>query len=345
MVGTNVRKLLLLVLLSAGAGALNGCVSLDGNYSIAPDGSADVTVELGVLKTLMELGQGEDPLAQVGEGLAEGKWQQEEFDRDQWHVFALKGHAGPGESLFTQQAEMAPQIGIRTHQFSTRYEFEAPTLTGPMPIQAGGEAEPAPAQAPQQDEEAATPELPTDVLENLASLMLGGSDFGMRFSVSLPGRITETSGELVAPNRAAWSFDLQSIAQPPGKLYAQSRLLNWESVARMATALGELGRYELAPRFVDGIERGVLPDPWTEAPLAQELRPELYVKLLEIMAALDSALGEQVTDGVMRNLGLHEAAVDAGRLARIHERVTSEEFAASVAAEVAGAVSSVLSAP
>ncbi|MGC9317862.1 MAG: hypothetical protein ACP5KN_07500, partial [Armatimonadota bacterium] len=90
-------------------GLLGGCMFIDGRFAMAPDGSVDARLEAGVLKSMMEQGGG-DFTADLGKGLAEGRWQEEEYDRDQWHVKAMVGHAGPGQSLFTEEARVTPKF-------------------------------------------------------------------------------------------------------------------------------------------------------------------------------------------------------------------------------------------
>ncbi|MEA3401192.1 MAG: hypothetical protein U9R79_08125 [Armatimonadota bacterium] len=326
---------------------LGGCMFIDGQFAMAPDGSVDARLEAGVLKSMAERGEG-DFTTDLGSELAEGKWQEEEYDRGQWHVKAMVGHAGPGESLFTEDAEVAPEFSSTTHLLTTRYEFamqfpeeklEAAFSSGPP---AAGEAEGEQAEGETEEEdEQAEDEMQMEINEQMQeafgqmmTMMMSSGDAGLRFSVQLPGEVVESTGELVGPGRVAWRMDLTAEEPPFTRLHAVSALPNWPNVGRLGGELVEAGRWELVPVLIAAVRRGVVPDPAVDQPMEAEMDAQLYATILEIMVALDQAVGEANADAIMVALGLDKADVDPAFVQEVAEKATREGFAASIDQDV-----------
>ncbi|MBD3292113.1 MAG: hypothetical protein GF393_04255 [Armatimonadia bacterium] len=292
-----------------------GCMFVDARFSMAPDGATSARMEAGVLKSMMEQGEG-DFTTDVDESLAEGKWTElEAFDRDQWHVQAWEGQAGPGESLFAEDADgPKPQFGSEQHTLSTVYSFEMAMPEGPV-MQAGpmpGEQPPPPPE-PDADDEAAEGEAEVDMegmeqmgaaMGEMMAMMMTTGDAGLRFSVDLPGDMIATNGEMRSASRAAWQIDLTAEEAPYEQLVARSRLVNWPVVGKLGGQMVEMGRWDLVPALIAGVRRGVLPDPATDDPGAAEVNTLMYVQATEIMVALDAAVGERLSTEVLRELGL-----------------------------------------
>ncbi len=346
MASTSAGKVVLLCGLLCGLAVVSGCIFLDAQFEMGVDGGTDATLEVGILKSLAEQGEGGDPTAQITEGLAEGKWQQDQFDRDQWRVSSLKGHAGPGESLFTKDAEMQPKFVTETHLLSTVYGF-----TLPLPKDAVGVKEQIEADAKPQGE--GEGEVKVEGMENadklfgdLAALMMTGGDKGIRFAVTLPGSIISTNGETSAANRATWHMDLAGVgAEGQEALTARSRLVNWGSIGRMAPRFAAVGRYDLVPVLVAAVQRGVVPDPVTDAPLQAELDGGLYADILDIMVALDAAVGPKLANTIMVGLHLNADTPDRAAVQKVLQRVTAEDFAASVEKDLSESLIGQLGAP
>ncbi|MFW5867819.1 MAG: hypothetical protein ACOCX2_08390, partial [Armatimonadota bacterium] len=92
------RALLLVFALTALTFA-GGCIFVDAQFSMAPDGATAARMEAGVLKSIAEQGEG-DFTTEVNETLVEENWTElEAFERGQWQVQAWEGEAGPGERL------------------------------------------------------------------------------------------------------------------------------------------------------------------------------------------------------------------------------------------------------
>jgi len=341
------RKLLMGLVAASLVVSVGGCIFLDAQFEVGVDGSTDATFEVGILKSVMEMGEGEDPTTGINEGLAEGKWEREEFDRDEWHVVVLKGHAGPGESLFTEEAEMQPEFASQTHLFSTIYEFALPLPEDAVGVEEQIEAN---AEAPPQGEQA---EVQVEGLEgaeelagDLTGMMMTGGERGLRFAVTLPGRVIATNGEITALNRAAWRTDLAGAGAPEEKaLLARSRLVNWPSVGRMGAELSQMGRYDLVLVLVSAVQRGVVPDPQTDAPLEATLDAKLYAQILDIMVALDAAVGPELANSVMTGLKLNADEPDAATVERVLARVSAEDFGASVEKDITDRLLEQLGAP
>ncbi len=342
------RRLLMGLVAASLVVSVGGCIFLDAQFEVGVDGSTDATFEVGILKSVMEMGEGEEPTMGITEELAEGKWEQEEFDRDEWHVVVLKGHAGPGESLFTEEAKMQPEFAMQTHLFSTVYEF-----TLPLPEDAVGVEEQIEANAEVEAPEGEQAEVQVEGLEgaeelagDLAGMMLTGGEKGLRFAVTLPGRIIATNGETTALNRAAWRTDLAGAGALEEKaLLARSRLVNWPSVGRMGAELSRMGRYDLVLVLVSAVQRGVVPDPQTDAPLETTLDAKLYAQILDIMVALDAAVGPELANTVMAGLKLNEDEPDAAAVERVLARVSAKDFGASVEKDIADRLLEQLGAP
>ena len=122
--------------------------------------------------------------------------------------------------------------------------------------------------------------------------------------MDLPGEIVATNGELESGSRAAWRIDLSAEEPPYEALIASARLVNWPVLGKLGGQMTQMGRWDLVPALIAGARRGVLPDPATDNPDAAELNTLMYVQAVEIMVALDAAVGEQIATEVMMTLGM-----------------------------------------
>lgn len=338
------RRLLMGLAVASLVVSMGGCIFLDAEFEMTVDGGTNATFEVGILKSLAEQGEGEDPTMEITEGLAEGKWEEEQFDRDQWRVSSLKGQAGPGESLFAEDADMQPEFATETHLFSTIYGFTLPLPEDALGVKEQIEAD---VEAEGQGEvKVEGMEGAEELMGDLAAMMMTGGQMGLHFAVTLPGRIIATNGETTAPNRAAWSLDLAGLgAEGQEALVARSRLVNWESIGRMGPRLAAMGRYDLVPALIAAVERGVVPDPATDAPLEAELDAALYAEILDIMVALDAAVGPELANAIMLGLQLNADSPDPAAVRKTHERVSAEGFAASVEKDLCETLIQQLGAP
>ncbi len=339
MASTSTGRFVLIGVALAALVGVGGCIFIDAQFALAPDGSTSARLEAGVLKSMLEQGEG-DFVADIGEGLAPGRWQElGDEDRGEWRVRTMVGQAGPGEALFTEEAEAIPQFGMTSHLLSTAYTFT-------MPVPEGADMQPQMTGEPHDDDgedaeaehddgdDAEGHEVEFEGMDEamgeMMALMMSSGEAGLRFSVALPGEIVEANGEVVAPDRAAWAIDIVNPDPDLTALSAESRLLNWPNVGRLGGELVAMGRWELVAPLIAAVRRGVVPDPVTEDPTGADLNAEMYAQIIEIMMALDVAVGEQITDTVMQTLGLSGDDVDAGFVAEIAERVKARDLAAEI---------------
>ncbi|MFP4249670.1 MAG: hypothetical protein ACLFU7_08415 [Armatimonadota bacterium] len=325
-------RALLLVLALTGLTLAGGCIFVDANFAMAPDGSTQARMEAGVLKSIAEQGEG-DFTTDVSENLVAENWTElEAFERGQWQVQAWEGQAGPGERLFVEGDAPAPEFGVVQHTLSTVYTFDMPLPEGPVagPTE-GGEAAPEPEPQPEEEGEVEVEgmeQMGAAVGEMMAMMMTTG-DAGLRFSVDLPGELVETNGAHVSPGKVAWGIDLTAEEPPVDRLLARSRLPNWPVVGRLGGQMAEMGRPELVSAMIAGARRGVLPDPVSDDPSSAELDTLMYVQAVEIMMALDDAVGEQNAAVLMGRLGLTGDA-DPATVEEVAERLEGLDLGAEI---------------
>ena len=313
-----------------------GCIFVNAQFTLDPDGTQHARVEAGMLEGVGE--EEGDFTAQMGDSLAEGKWQALEDEmRGQWRVKTLVGEAGPGESLFAPDAQPQPEFASTTHLLSTEFSFA-------MPLPEGAEMGPV---TVTQEDGAAADEAPADegeggvqlegmdqALEGMMTMMMSSGEAGLHFSARLPGEIVETNGTIVTADRARWSIPLTGPPPEMAAMSAISRLLNWPSVGRLGGELTAAGRWDLVPALIAGVRRGVVPDPVVADPTAAALNVTMYIQALEILTALDAAVGPEISTDIMRTLGLGGTDVDAARVAAIAERLEGMDLSAETDAEV-----------
>lgn len=306
---------------------VGGCVFIDARFTLQPDGTKLAQLETGVLRTMVEQGEG-DFSSNVSEGLNMELWQEgEEFDRDQWHVWTLTGRAAPGQELFAEDAQVAPEFTIVRRLLTTDYEFEMRFPEGSMQM------EKSPAQMPPQEGDA---EVEVEGMEQMGAamaqmmaMMMQSGEAGVRFSVTLPGEIIDANGQRIGPGTVGWAID-PTGAEPPEALSARSRLINWPNLGRLAGEIVEMGRWDVVPALIAATRRGLVPDPVSDAPMEAELDAELYAQIAEIVGRLDGAVGEAITGDVVTQLGLNDADVDPSFVANVLERVRQDDFASEI---------------
>lgn len=328
MVSTNAWRIIALAaaLLSLALNA--GCIFVDAQFELAPDGTRHGRIEAGVMQ-----GVGEENgsfTVQMQESLAPGKWRElPEETRGQWLVKTLVGEAGPGESLFTPDAEPQPQFASASHLLSTEFTF---TMDLPEMGELGPGVE---ANGPEADQAEGGVQIEgmDEALAGMMTLMMSSGEAGLRFSVRLPGEIVATNGEILAVDRAGWSIPLSGPTELP-ELTATSRLLNWPNIGRLGGQLTAVGRPELVLALIAAVRRGVVPDPVTEDPLAAPLDVQTYMQALEIMNTLDAAVGPEISTDVMRTMGLGGATADPALVAQVAARLQGVDLPAEVDAEV-----------
>jgi hypothetical protein len=298
-----VRRVAVLALALCALTLAGGCIFVDAQFTMAPDGATAARLEAGVLKSVAEQGEGSFT-ADIGEMLAEGKWTgPEDFERGEWLAQAWEGRAAPGESLFVEGEAPAPEFGTEQHLLSTVYSFEMALPQTEM--EATPEAE---------EGAVADPEMQAAV-QGMMQAMMSTGEAGVRFSVSLPGEIASTNGEVSGPSTVRWALDPTADEQAYDTMSAQSRLLNWPVIGKLGGQLAQMGRWDLVPALVSGVRRGVLPDPVSADPMAAEPDALMYVQALEVMVALDAAAGEAISTEVLQTAGMNgtlgRAEIDA----------------------------------
>ncbi len=344
MVSTS-RGLLIVVALAALTFA-GGCFFVDGQFSMKPDGSVDAWMEMGVLKSMVQQSD-EEPTTEVSEGLVEERWTEEEpFDRGQWRITPMVGHAGPGESLFKKDADPQPQFDVTPHLLSTTYSFTMPLPE--QPVQAEGEVEGEAAEGGEVAEGAGEGEAAEgeggevqvegmegldEALGDMMGMMMTSGDSGVRFSVELPGEIVETNGEVTGQSRAAWAIDMAAEQPPYEQMLARSRLLNWPAIGRLGGELTDRGRWDLVPALIGGVRRGVIPNPAGEEGAEAEFDVTMYIQALEIMVHLDRAVGQAIANDVMTTLGLG-GEPDPAMIEEIAVRLEGMDLEAEIDEEV-----------
>jgi len=340
MARTSTGRLLAMAAALAALSLAGGCIFIDAQFALDPDGTQHARLEAGVLQSVAEQGEGEFT-SDISEGLAPGKWQDlGEETRGQWLVRTMVGQAAPGEALFTAEAEVAPEFGMTGRLLSSEYSFtmalpeeSMQPQMGPVEVQPEGEG--AQPEAPGQGGEGEVQfEGMDEAMSGMMAMMMSSGESGLRFSANLPGEIVATNGEVPAPGRAAWAIDFMNPDPEMLVLEARSRLLNWPSIGRLAGALTAMGRWDLAPVLIAGVRRGVVPDPVTADPMAAQLNSAMYVQVLEIMVALDRAVGEQIANQVMTTLGLNADGVDPAFVEAVAVRLEGMDLAAEVDANV-----------
>ncbi len=341
MAHTNVRKVALLVVLLLGVVSLNGCLFVDAHFTRGADGSTDALMEMGILKAVLEADENGGEINMDGEGLVKENWEEpQEFDRGEWHVTAMKGHAAAGESLFAEDSPASPEFTSELRLLTTVHGFALKIETEGLVAA---------------DDAAADEDVNVEVegFEGLDEMMgdlagmMGDGGKPMRFSCTLPGVVFEHNGNLTSGDTVAWQFGLSGEGIPEGEvLSARSRLINWEVIGALGSSLVEGGRHDLVMPLISGAQRGIIPDPEVAGdPLEGELNIGPYVKILDIMVALDGLVGEEMTDQVMVGLGLNGNEPDAAMVERVLGRLSAEDYATDINGGIAGGMVQSLSAP
>lgn len=322
MAVTDRNRLIVLGALLLGAAALNGCMSVNAHFTMHHDGATDALLEVGILKAALE-GEGAEGEMNVTEALEEGRWEEPvEFDRGEYRVTSVKGHAGPGERLFKEDTPDVPSFTSETHLLTTLYSFAMPLHIEPPTAEPVAEP---PAQPQGEGMEGMG-----QMFGELAAAMVGEGE-AFRFTCALPGRIVTSNGKQVAPGTATWGLSLSGAGLPEGgEMQATSRLVNWQVIGAVGAALVEMGRDDLVLPLVFGAQRGIVPDPATNDPLGGEIDLPLYVQVLDIMVALDALVGEELTDRAMVALKLNADEPDRQAVAIVAGKVAAEDFAATV---------------
>ena len=336
---TDTVRVLLLIFALAALTCAGGCIFVDAQFSMAPDGATSARMEAGVLKSIAEQGEG-DFTTDINETLVQDNWTElEPFERGPWQVQAWEGHAAPGERLFVEGDAPAPQFGTEEHALSTLYTFNMPLPEGPVMTEPQA-TEPQPAPAPEEGQEQGAEgqgmEQMGAAMGEMMGMMMTTGDAGLRFSAELPGELVATNGDVVSPTRTAWKIDLTAEEPPVDALVARSRLPKWDVVGSLGAQMTQMGRWDLVPAMIAGVRRGVLPDP-AGAQSAEELNTLMYVQATEIMMALDDAVGEAISTQVMRTLGV-AGDPDPATVEEIAVRLEGMDLSAQVDENVADSV-------
>jgi len=338
---TNIRKLALLVVMLLGVASLNGCLFVNAHFTRGASGGTDAIVEMGVLKAILEADEVEGDMNIGDEGLVKENWEEpQEFDRGEWHVTLMKGHAEAGESLFKEESGSGPpEFTSEKRLFTTVHGFALRVPTEGL------------ATDDDADEEEVNVEVEgfeglEEMMGDLAGMMAGGGE-PMRFACTLPGVVFEHNGNLTSSDTVGWQFGLSGEGIPEGEvLSARSRLINWEVIGAVGSTLVEGGRHDLVLPLIAGAQRGVIPDPIVAGdPLSGEVDVPLYVNILDIMVALDGLVGEEMTDQVMVGLGLNGDEPDAAMVERVLGRLSAEDYATDVNEGIADGMVQTLGAP
>lgn len=206
------------------------------------------------------------------------------------------------------------------HRLSTQYMvgMELPKMDeamgeGPAPTQPAPDAEsPEDAEAQRQQEEA-------------IGMMMSGmmSSFEYNLEITLPGTITTTSGEHIAPDTVRYAFNWKEMSeQQDGKLLVTSRVPNYTRIGRLADQMVAAGADPLIGlQLIQYVNDGLLPDPPVDVDADTKLSADDYLKLTEIIQALDAQLQPQVTTGIITETGLNSNDVTHEQVSRAHKAI------------------------
>ena len=337
MVSTR-HTLLLLVVAVVALALTSGCFMMEANIEINVDGSADVEMRMAVSQGLMEMGEeGEDPFADVEKELPEG-WKSSPLEEEGWKGIIVTGRAPAGGELLpdTEGGESDIKLRVTRRLFSTDYEVEGSFAMDETPLGKESEAKARQAEGrivfvQQEGEEEATEDEGFDPEALMGLLGAMGRQPRIGFSLKAPGVIVETNGEINDEGAAVWRLDLASLmaeeeAVPAFRVYLKSRLLNQQSIGRLADELAaERDMAEMAALIADCVSRGLLPNPPRDNPLKASLDAEAYDHALSIIVALEDALGEATAARVVRGLKLNADSVTAKQLRETWELILSAE--------------------
>ncbi|MEN6344316.1 MAG: hypothetical protein ABFE16_03375, partial [Armatimonadia bacterium] len=160
--------------------------------------------------------------------------------------------------------------------------------------------------------------------------MLGDQGPYARFTLQMPGTIVDTNGEPDDSGGVTWKLDLFGAGSEAGEgaieITAHSRVFNHQSIGRLADRLGEEANLNDMPALIEHyLERDLLPNPPKTDPLSASLDIPAYAALLQSVATLEEALGQQVTDSVIHRMDLNSDKATSKQLVDLWELLQTVE--------------------
>jgi len=309
-----------------------GCVRIEFGLQYGADGSTDAVMEVAVRSDLGEGTQEASPAEEAKQGLAEGLWTFDETKEVQgWRVDRMRGHAGPGQSLFVENEETAPireaiskALTREERLFTTEYhlalsseffERAAPLAAPP------GEGEAAPAEAGAEGQAEGGPQLVPP--EALNRMLMQSITFTVRLGA--PGRVVETNGAISDDGGAVWRMDAGELTEfaKAGKAFeVSSRAIHWQAVGRLADDLAAGGHGDWSPEYLaDLVSSGWLPNPPVQDQAAAPMDTKLYADLVVVVTRLSEVLRGPALVGALKALGMMDEAVDSAKAAALADKL------------------------
>jgi len=316
----------------------SGCVFFEGTVKVNHDGSSTTELQMGVAKSLAEEGQGGTTLEEMAKEAGKEGWQVKPLDREGYEGAVLTRTAPVGTELLTfgdQKGKTHLAVQVVKRLFTTEYLVKG-TLDLASDVSAeepGDQRQQASAQVVfAQNAEGQGPA--PGGLEKLGPEallgMLGDEGPYARFRIQMPGTIVDTNGEPDDSGGVTWELDLFSAGSQMGEgaieITAHSRVLHHQSIGRLADRLGEEADLKDMPALIEHyLERDLLPNPPRTDPLSASLDVPAYAALLQSVATLEEALGQQVTDSVIHRMGLNLDKATSKQLVDLWELLQTVE--------------------
>ncbi|MFP3902599.1 MAG: hypothetical protein ACLFWB_00020 [Armatimonadota bacterium] len=308
-----------------------GCFKATTGVAVRPDLGVDFSVTMAVP-------------AEFAEDMAEKPGDEMEMDEmktytegDWYYIEGRKSVAGTEELQIPAAAEATFIRSRQEHRLSTRYMVgvELPKMDEamgqtPAPAQPSPDAEsPEDAEAQRQQEEA---------IGMMMSGMMSGFEYNLE--ITLPGTITTTSGERIAPDTVRYAFSWKEMSQQEdGKLLVTSRVPNYTRIGRLADQMVGRGAEPLIGlRLVQYVSDGLLPDPPVDMESDKKLSAEDYLKLTQIIEALDAQLQPEVTTGIINEIGLNASDITPAQVALAHTAVEALDLQEMAVEDIQGAM-------
>ncbi len=296
-----------------------GCFKATTRVAVKPDLGVDFSVTMAVPKQFAEK-MSEEPQEDMKmdevKTYTEGDW---------YYIEGKKSVAGTKELQIPSAAEATFMRSKQEHRLSTRYMMgmELPKMDEamgqtPAPAQPSPDAEsPEDAEAQRQQEEA-------------IGMMMSGmmSSFEYNLEVTLPGTITTDAGEHIAPDTVRYAFNWKEMSQQEdGKLLVTSRVPNYTRIGRLADQMVAHGAASLIGlQLIQYVNDGLLPDPPVDMEADRKLSADDYLKLTQIIEALDAQLQPEVTTGIINETGLNRNDVTHDHVSKAHKAIQAMDL-------------------
>ncbi len=162
---------------------LSGCVKMAVGLDIKPDGSGDVSFEMGVTKEAYSMltSEGQDPFAEVKQQAADNGYTAEEFEADGYKGIKMRQGVANLEAAFASD----PYMNGLTFKKEKRGLKQMMSLNGTV-----GSAQ--------------------SLKESMGDVPLDASQFDMKLTVSVPYPITSSNAEQISEDNKTATWDLVS---------------------------------------------------------------------------------------------------------------------------------------